>query len=128
MSGNALIVESNDMLVRMYRAIFSALDCSVVHARTREEARRLLRGASPNLIVVDERLADGLGIDAVREIRMNRDFLKTPIIATISRRGSVEDGDLRALGVASVVTKPWQFSAFSQLAKNYLNNPSAVVS
>lgn len=127
MAANALIVEDNEMLVKIYRSIFSALNCSILHARTREDALRWLDNKKPDLIVVDERLADASGIETVRAIRARGHLADIPVIATVSALSERElaEAELRALGVAFVVLKPWQPSSFSTLVQRCLARKSA---
>ena len=95
MTARVCIVEGNEMLVRMYRAIFSAMDCDVVHARTKEETLRLLDREKPGLFVIDERTEDGSGIDTMRAIRAQYAFATTPIIATVSAHPARTDDELK---------------------------------
>lgn len=129
MSTNAFIVEDSEMLVKMYRSIFKALNCNVAHARTGADALRRLDGRQPDLIIVDECLVDLSGIETIRAIRAHDQLIDTPLIATISARSALAVRDeLRALGVAAVVTKPWQVGSFSALVQGCLKTRAAATS
>ena len=120
MTTHAFIVEGNELLVKMYRSVFRALNCDVAHARTGADALRRLDGEQPDLIIVDECLADISGIETMRAIRALGQLVDTPLIATIPARSTLGKDELRALDVAVVVTKPLHLGSFSALVQGCL--------
>lgn len=126
MPRKVFIVEDNELLVRMYRSIFRSMDCCVMHATTTRDALRLLPGLHADLIIIDDRLPDGSGIHATREIRRQLEDADTPIIATVSQLSTLDDDDMRSAGYASIVIKPIQFSAFSALARRYVDKGASL--
>lgn len=126
MNRTVLIVDENEMLVRMYRSIFSAMECDVVHARTKRDTLRLLEHEQPELFVVDESLADGSAIDIVREIRAHGMFGKTPVIATFPAHSSRKDEDLAKMNFVTPISKPMQIQEFAMLVRRYVGRRSLV--
>jgi DNA-binding response OmpR family regulator len=123
--GNAqhvFVIEDNELLVKMYRVIFSALGCGVIHASTQSDAMRLLEDVHPDLFIVDDRLPDGSGADTTRAIRACNGFSRVPIIATVTKTSQEVVGELEAAGIASVVTKPLDIKTFSALARRHLGS------
>ena len=124
MQGNVFIVEDNEWLVCMYRSIFKTMDCCVTHASTTSDAVRLLHGMKTDLIIIDDRLPDGSGIDVTHEFRFQLEESDTPIIYTTSQLSTLDERALQSAGYASVVTKPLDIGAFSALVRRYVGNRS----
>jgi two-component system, cell cycle response regulator DivK len=121
-----LVIEDNDLIMKIYRAIFQQLACRVTPARTIAEALALLTHEQPDLIVVDLWLPDGSGIDATRAIRAQADLKDTPLIVVTTGAASSED-EARATGCSACISKPIRVSAFIQLVRQYLDKrPSGV--
>lgn len=117
-SRQVFVIEDNELLVKMYRAIFGAMGVGVVHASTERDARHLFEHSKPALFIVDD--DKGTGLDALREIRSRDGFADVPVIATVSDASEQLAADLQAAGIASVVTKPLQLTAFKALASRHL--------
>ena len=112
------VIEDNELLVKMYRAIFGAMGVGVVHASTQRDARHLFGHGKPALFIVDD--DKGTGFDALREIRARDGFADVPVIATVSDTSEQLADELQAAGIASVVTKPLHLTEFKALASRHL--------
>ena len=128
MSRNVLVIESNELLVRMYQSIFQAMQCSVAHAATIGEALQLLPGIRADLIILDARLADDASLEAVRLLRAQLEASDIPVIAMVSRPLSTDPNGLLDSRYQSIVTKPFQVSVFAALARRKLGLNSATMS
>ena len=115
-----LAIEDNDLIMKIYKAIFNGLGCRVTPARTVAEGLTLLVRERPDLIVVDFRLPDGSGIDATRAIRASADCKDTPIIVVTDGTASSEN-EARAAGCSACISKPIRVSSFMQLARQHLD-------
>ncbi|WP_119153565.1 response regulator [Caldimonas tepidiphila] len=113
-----LIVDDNEMLFKLYRSLLSPMDCVVAHAASRQDAVRSLHREKPDLIILNHRLRDGSGEEAVREIR--RLDRHTPILAMTSSPQELDEEAVRRAGYASVLAKPFQRDAFVKLAQRLM--------
>ena len=78
-----LIVDDNELNLRLAESVLSRAGFEVELARTAREARRRLgMGAPrPDVVLMDLRLPDGNGLDVVRELRRNPDMRGLAIAA-----------------------------------------------
>lgn len=125
MNRNVMIVEDNDLFVRIYESLFDRLDCRITRARTQTEALELLARTRPDLIVMDNRLPDGSGVEATRAIRARDQFRDTPIIAVTLRAGASDREAMTTAGCTAFMAKPIQVEEFTALARRYLAAASA---
>jgi len=73
-----LFVDDDDAILELYRQVFASEGLSVDTCTTMEEARRLLAAKSYDAVVLDIRLAEGLGLSLLREIKTEKPTL--PVI------------------------------------------------
>ena len=125
MSRHVLIVEDNDLFVRIYESLFDPLGCRVSRARTQLEAMELLAREQPDLIIMDNRLSDGNGVETTRAIRALAPFRDTPIIAVSLRNAPPEQEAMAEAGCTAFVAKPIKVDEFAALARRYLGSGSA---
>lgn len=120
MTRKVLVVEDNELLVRVYDSVFKSLGCRTVHARTVSDALRVLLDERPDLVIMDINLPDGSGVQATRDIRLHKEFSHVPIIAVTTRAGAANEQAIREAGCSAFIAKPIQVAAFSELVQRYL--------
>ena len=121
MSNTVLAVEDNDMFARIYEALFASMGCRMLRAKTQAEALRLLETERPDVILMDLRLPDGSGVDAIRAIRGMPEFEATPIITVSTRAVGPEAEAARAAGSTAMLAKPVAVGDLAVLARRYLS-------
>jgi DNA-binding response OmpR family regulator len=128
MSNQVLIVESNTLLVKMYRCIFQTMACRVEHAPTVTEAIRALHDINAQLIILDDRVVQDSSVAASRELQDWIQASKTPLIGTVNRSAKNARAPSPYMHYSSVVSKPFQLEAFSAIARQAMttNHPSAL--
>ncbi len=126
---SVLLVEDNVLLAQMLRSALNAHGCQVTHAITARDALHWLGGNEPQLVILDDELPDGWGVDIARALRVHArrrveegdDDKPLPIIAlcTDSERVPIEPWIPDRQTV--VVNKPIQIHAFVALVRQYLD-------
>ncbi|MBV8096068.1 MAG: response regulator [Acetobacteraceae bacterium] len=115
-----LVVEDNDFIMKIYKAILQKAGCRLIEARTTTEAQIVLKHERPDLIIMDQKLPDGSGIDATRLIRDHADLKNTPVIV-VTDGSAASDEQARAVGCSACISKPIRVSAFGQLVRHHLD-------
>ena len=105
MSESILIVEDDPSILRGLQMNLGLEGFRVTAARDGEEAVRLARSQSPDLIVLDMTLPKKSGIEIIRQLR--GEGIDTPIVV-LSAKGDEADKVLAlSLGADDYVTKPF---------------------
>ena len=120
MPKHVLIVENNELLVRMYRSLLNAFDSRVTHAVTVRQIVRLIQGLRVDLVILDDRFSDGTGVHATRALRSLVHTREVPIIATVSQPLDNGVAAMDGTGYAAVVSKPFQLQALTALLGRFL--------
>jgi CheY-like chemotaxis protein len=96
-----LVVDDDSFIVEATRALLARAGFQAVGAAGGEEALRRARADHPDLILMDQRMPDITGGEALQRLRSDPATRDIPVIITTG------DDDVRAMeGAAAVLTKP----------------------
>ena len=115
MTKTVLIVEDNELNMKLFRDLLDAHGYRTLQTRNGMEALSLAREHRPDLILMDIQLPVMDGYEACRRIKANPDLRHIPIIAVTSYALSGDEEKTRDAGCDSYVAKP--FSPRQLLAK-----------
>jgi CheY-like chemotaxis protein len=102
-----LVVDDDDRCAEAVRTWLEICGARVTTARSVSDARAQLRGAAPDLVLLDVFLPDGTAWDVVRELRQSvPGGGRVPVIAITGEAANVVRGPAAAHGVRHVLTKP----------------------
>jgi two-component system KDP operon response regulator KdpE len=99
-----LVVDDEPQLRRAMKATLTDLGYSVIEAKTGEEALEMLRGESPDLILLDLNMP---GIGGLETCRAIRETSETPIIILSVRNTERDKVQVLDAGADDYVTKPF---------------------
>jgi DNA-binding response OmpR family regulator len=111
-----LYVEDNPDLLRLTREMLERRNYAVTTAATLAEAREQVALAPPDIILLDNNLPDGMGIDFLRELRKTS---KIPVIMVTSLSGAAQMEALEA-GCDDYVRKPYDRNDLMERIKSLL--------
>ena len=117
-----LLVEDTEDNRFMMRRLLEMSGYRVVEAMNGEEAVKLARSESPQLILMDLSLPVIDGLAATRLIRKLPDCESTPIIAVSAHDTSDFQSEAIAAGCNSYVTKPIDFNELEKLINQLLTH------
>lgn len=117
-----LIVEDDLDLSEMLNAYFRVQGYEVSTAAWGEEAVRLNKEFTPDLVVLDIRLPDIDGYEVCRRIRSERLSQNTPIIFLTEKRDRVDKLTGLGLGVVDYITKPFDIQELRLRVRNTLRS------
>ncbi|MEW6622007.1 MAG: response regulator transcription factor [Bacillota bacterium] len=106
MKRHVLIVEDEQKLNKLIKDYLSQEGYEVSSAFNGSDARMLLAGRRPDLIVMDWMLPDGSGLDLCKEVRLKEDI---PIIMLTARSDEFDRVLGLEMGADDYITKPFSF-------------------
>jgi two-component system cell cycle response regulator DivK len=121
MSRTVMVVEDNELLVGIYKALVALLDCRLIHARTVKQALELLATVQPDLVVLDLRLPDGTGIEVIRAIRAREEFKTIPIVTVTTGALNLQSAAHDA-GSTLFLLKPVSTDELTAVLRRYLGS------
>jgi two-component system cell cycle response regulator DivK len=114
-----LVVDDNEKNLKLVRDVLCAAGFRTVEATTGAEAIALADRHLPDVILMDLRLPDMDGTDAVRTLADGKQTASIPVVA-LSSVPLEHGGDwFRALGFAGCVEKPISVRTFPDQVRGY---------
>ena len=120
MARKVLVVEDNELNLRLFSDLLRAHDCVVEGVRDGRVALDVARAFGPDLIVMDIQMPHVTGIELIEAIRAD-DALKTiPVMAVTAYAGKADEDRARAAGADAYVSKPISLMRFVEVVEGLL--------
>jgi len=114
------IDDSDDNLVLMERILRRREDVWLRVARTAREGIDAAVGDPPSLILLDNRLPDGSGLQVLRELGASPGTAAVPVVVLSGDSGQAVVRDLLAAGASDFLAKPFAVGDLLALIERYL--------
>lgn len=115
-----LIVEDNEMNLKLFRLIIGSLGYEVFSARNGEEGVRMAKEIMPDLILMDIQMPVMDGITAMDNIRVDENIKNIPVIALTSYAMKGDRERLLQHGFVDYIAKPVRKDSLIMAAKKVL--------
>ncbi len=112
MAKTVLIVEDNELSMKLFRDVLEAHGLQTLQATSGEEALRLARDRRPDLIIMDIQLPEESGLDITRRIKGDADTRTIPIVAVTALATDWIEERVRAEGCEAYLAKPISLTRF----------------
>ena len=81
MTKTILIVEDNELNMKLFRDLLEAHDFATLETRDGMEALEMARANKPDLILMDIQLPGVSGLEVTRQIKADDDIKSIPVVA-----------------------------------------------
>lgn len=116
-----LVVEDNELNMKLFSDLLEAHGYRVVQARTGPEALAAARQNVPDLILMDIQLPEISGLQVTQEILKDELLADIPIIAVTAFAMKGDEERIRAGGCRDYIAKPISVVSFLEKVKRYLD-------
>src|SRR5579862_5609071 len=113
-----LIVEDEGDMCLLIEIILQSQDVKISHVKNLSEAKAFIEEEEPDLILLDNRLPDGFGVDFIGVIKQNYPNVKIILITGIDL--AAQDFALEA-GADTFLAKPFNQQQLRQAIRSLLN-------
>ena len=121
MSKTVLIVEDNELNMKLFNDLLEAHGYVTVQTRNGMEAIELARLHRPNLILMDIQLPEVSGLEVTKWIKSDEELKHIPVIAITAFAMKGDEEKIRQGGCEAYLSKPISVAKFLETVKNYLN-------
>jgi two-component system, cell cycle response regulator DivK len=101
-----LVVEDNELNLRLFCDLLRAHDYEAEAVRDGREALDRARAFEPDLIVMDIQMPHVTGLELTEAIRADEELKAIPIMAVTAYAGKGDEERIRAAGADAYVSKP----------------------
>lgn len=112
MAKKVLIVEDNELNLRLFRDLLEAHGAEVSTIRDAREALAAIRDFLPQLVIMDIQLPHISGVDLIRFMKNDPALTDIPVMAVTAYAGKGDENRVREAGANAYVSKPISVSRF----------------
>ena len=112
MAKKVLVVEDNELNLRLFCDLLRAHDYDAEAVRDGREAMDRARAFEPDLIVMDIQMPHVTGLELTIQIRADAELAKIPNMAVTAYAGKGDEERIRAAGADAYVSKPISLMRF----------------
>ena len=112
MAKRVLVVEDNELNLKLFCDLLRAHDFVAEPVRDGREAIERARAFRPDLIVMDIQMPYVTGLELIEQVRADAELAAIPIMAVTAYAGREDEDRIRLAGANAYVSKPISVSRF----------------
>ena len=122
MSKTILIVEDNELNMKLFNDLLEAHGYMTLQARNGVEAVELARAHHPNLILMDIQLPEVSGLQVTQWIKDDESLRSIPVVAITAFAMKGDEEKIRQGGCEAYLSKPISVVKFLETVRNYASD------
>ena len=120
MPKTVMIVEDNDLNMKLFSDLLQGNGYDTVQARDGRNVLTMVREHRPDLIVMDIQLPGISGLDITKAIKTDNQLKETPVIAVTAFAMKGDEGKIREAGCDAYISKPISVPIFMETISKFL--------
>ena len=122
MAKTILIVEDNELNMKLFNDLLEAKGYNIVQTRNGMEALDLARANMPDLILMDIQLPEVSGLEVTKWIKEDEELKAIPVIAVTAFAMKGDEERIRQGGCEAYISKPISVATFIETIKYYIGD------
>ena len=114
MTKRVLVVEDNELNLKLFCDLLRAHDFAAEAVRDGREAVARAREVMPDLIIMDIQMPHVTGYELILELKADEALRHIPVMAVTAYSGREDEERIRAAGADAYVSKPISLARFMQ--------------
>ncbi len=120
MTKRVLIVEDNDLNMKLFHDLLEAHGYSTLQTNDGMEALKLARQHHPDLILMDIQLPEVSGLEVTKWLKEDEELRKIPVIAVTAFAMKGDEEKIRDGGCEAYIAKPISVAHFLATIERFL--------
>ncbi|MCH7633977.1 MAG: response regulator [Proteobacteria bacterium] len=120
MSKKVLIVEDNELNLKLFRDLLEAHGYETLQTKDGMEVMQLARDHKPNLILMDIQLPEVSGLEVTKWIKEDEELKSIPVIAVTAFAMKGDEEKIREGGCEAYIAKPISVTNFIEVIERVL--------
>ena len=120
MSKTVMIVEDNELNMKLFHDLLEAHGYSTVGTRSGTEALGLARQHLPDLILMDIQLPEVSGLEVTKWLKGDPDLQRIPVVAVTAFAMKGDEERIREGGCEAYLSKPISVGKFIETVRHFL--------
>jgi two-component system cell cycle response regulator DivK len=122
MTKTVMIVEDNELNMKLFRDLIEAHGYRTVQTRSGLTAMDLARESQPDLILMDIQLPEISGLEVTKLLKADPDLRRIPVIAVTAFAMKGDEERIRQGGCEAYISKPIAVTKFIETIKSFLGD------
>lgn len=120
MKKTVLIVEDNELNMKLFNDLLEAHGYATVKTREGTRVLEIAREHKPDLILMDIQLPEVSGLDLIRWLKEAQDLKSIPVVAITAFAMKGDEDRIRETGCEDYISKPISVLGFIETIKKHL--------
>ena len=120
MAKKILIVEDNELNMKLFNDLLEANSYETVKTRNGMDAMDLAREHRPDLILMDIQLPEVSGLDVTRWLKEDDELRHIPVVAVTAFAMKGDEDRIRSGGCEAYLSKPISVSTFLETIRSFV--------
>lgn len=120
MTQSILIVEDNELNMKLFNDLLEAHGYSTLQSRNGMEAFELARKHKPDLVLMDIQLPEVSGLEVIKWLKDDEELKEIPVIAVTAFAMKGDEDRIREAGCEAYLSKPISVANFLEVVNQYL--------
>lgn len=120
MAKTVLIVEDNELNMRLFNDLLEAFGYRTVKTRDGRQALPLAREHKPDLIIMDIQLPEISGLDVTKLLKDDAELKSIPVVAVTAFAMRGDEQKIRAGGCDAYLSKPISVTTFLDTVRRFI--------
>lgn len=121
MGKRILIVEDNDLNLKLFKDLLEANGYETNEARDGSNAVALVREWEPDLVLMDIQLPDVSGLDLTQQLKAEEDLRHVPVVAVTAFAMKDDEEKILQAGCEAYISKPISIGPFLETVQRFCN-------
>ncbi len=123
MKQQILIVEDNELNMKLFNDLLEAHGYATVQSRNGIEAFELAKLSKPDLILMDIQLPEVSGLEVIKWLKDDDDLSNVPVVAVTAFAMKGDEDRIRNAGCEAYLSKPISIANFLETVGRYIPSP-----
>ena len=121
MTKSVLVVEDNDLNMKLFHDLLEAQGYDVLQTRDGMEAIKIAREHMPDLILMDIQLPEVSGLEVTKWLKEDESLRTIPVVAVTAFAMKGDEEKIREGGCEAYIAKPISVTNFLETVAKYMN-------
>ena len=122
MAKTILIVEDNELNMKLFNDLLEAKGYNILQTRNGHEVLKLARENKPDLVLMDIQLPEVSGLDVTKWLKEDPETAQIPVIAVTAFAMKGDEERIRQGGCEAYISKPISVSSFVQTIQYHIGD------
>ncbi len=122
MAKTVLIVEDNELNMKLFHDLLEAHGYHTLQSRNGIDAMEIARASRPDLILMDIQLPEVSGLEVTKWLKEDDDLKSIPVIAVTAFAMKGDEERIRQGGCEAYISKPISVGKFIETVRSYLGD------